>query len=80
MSPVANTVLEAALNLPLQDRAELVSILIESLDGPADPDAAADWDKEIERRVRQVEAGTVALVDWPDARARIVASLAKPRK
>jgi len=36
--------------------------LIESLDGPADPDAEEAWAEEIERRVAQIERGEVHLV------------------
>ena len=42
-----------------------------SLDGPADPDAEAAWDVEIERRVAAIEAGTIRLEPWADVKRRI---------
>jgi hypothetical protein len=42
-----------------------------SLDGPADPDAEAAWDAEIERRIAAIEAGAIRLEPWPEVRRRI---------
>lgn len=44
---------------------------ISSLDGPADPDAEAAWDAEIEHRIAAIEAGEVGLEPWTDVRRRI---------
>jgi hypothetical protein len=43
-------VLADALRLDTDARAELAAELLASLDGPADADAEAAWDAEIERR------------------------------
>ena len=51
-----------ASELSEAERAELALALIESLDGPADPDAEETWAEEIERRVAQIERGEVHLV------------------
>ena len=51
-----------ASELSEAERAELAFSLIESLDGPADPDAEEAWAEEIERRVAQIERGEVQLV------------------
>jgi putative addiction module component (TIGR02574 family) len=68
--------LEAVLGLPVEDRAEMASRLIESLgDGPEDADAAAAWADEIERRVREVDEGRVQLIPWEEVRARLRARL-----
>lgn len=42
-----------------------------SLDGPADPDAEAAWDAEIERRIEAIEAGTIRLEPWAEVKRRI---------
>lgn len=45
--------------LPIDDRAELASFLIESLDEGADPDAEAAWDAELARRSEEIRSGKV---------------------
>jgi putative addiction module component (TIGR02574 family) len=60
-----------AAQLPEQERAELALSLIESLDGPADPDVEEAWAPEIERRVRQVEKGEAELRPAEEVFARI---------
>jgi|ETN07SMinimDraft_1059922.scaffolds.fasta_scaffold205054_2 hypothetical protein len=52
-------VADAALALEREQRASLAHQLIASLDDQVDEDAAADWLKVIERRVREVESGEV---------------------
>jgi len=54
-----------------ETRAELAAELLDSLDGPADPDAEAAWDVEIERRIAAIEAGTVKLEPWETVKRRI---------
>lgn len=51
------------LELPQAERAELAHDLVRSLDGPADPSAAQEWDAEILRRMDEIEAGTAKLID-----------------
>ena len=68
----------AALALCPEDRAALAQELLASLDVPADADASAAWLSVIQARAVEVTAGTANLVDWNDARARIVTRLASP--
>jgi len=67
----ANDVLADALRLEPDSRAEIAAELLASLDGPADPDAEAAWDAEIERRIAAIEAGTVRLEPWSEVKSRI---------
>ena len=60
-----------ALRLETKARAELAAELLASLDGPADPDAATEWDAEIKRRVDALEAGTIDVESWDDVKRRI---------
>jgi putative addiction module component (TIGR02574 family) len=53
------------------ERAELALSLIESLDGPADPDVEKAWRSEIERRVAQIERGEVELIPGDEVFARL---------
>jgi len=71
MTKTADAVLADALRLDLDARAELAAEILASLDGPADPDAEAAWQVEIERRVTALEAGTVKLEPWDDVKRRI---------
>jgi putative addiction module component (TIGR02574 family) len=71
MSPKATEVLEQALSLDEADRATVAGALIESLEGPADPDAEEAWSAVIERRVAELAAGTVKTVPWSEVRERL---------
>ena len=62
---------EAASALPDNDRAELAGLLLETLDGVPDPDVEAAWAEEVERRVRQIDAGEVELIPWEQVRAEL---------
>ena len=71
MSKATQSVFADALRLEPETRAELASELLASLDGPADPDAEAAWDAEIERRIAAIEAGTIHLEPWTAVKRRI---------
>jgi putative addiction module component (TIGR02574 family) len=58
-----------AKTLPPEDRARLVEELLESLEPAPDPEVEAAWDREIERRVAEVEAGTADLIPAEDVHA-----------
>ena len=67
----AADVLADILQLPADERARLALELIRSLDGEADPDAAAAWETEIERRAAEVQAGTAATMTLDEYRAHV---------
>jgi putative addiction module component (TIGR02574 family) len=71
VSARAQRLLEDALDLPLEERADLAYELMASLDGPADPDAQAAWTREIERRARRAMTDAWQGVRWEDLRARL---------
>ena len=58
-----------ARTLPSKDRARLAEELLDSLQGDYDAEADTAWDLEIERRVAEIEAGTVKLVSAEDVHA-----------
>jgi putative addiction module component (TIGR02574 family) len=60
-----------ALELSPADRAELVGLLIDSLDAGGDEGAAAAWHKEIDRRARDLDSGTVRSIPWELVRERL---------
>jgi len=43
------------LSLPEAERAELAHELVNSLDAPADADVADAWDREIQRRLAEID-------------------------
>lgn len=71
MSSVLSDLKKKAFQLSEQERAELALSLIESLDGPPDPDVDRAWRKEIERRVGQVQRGEVQLIPAEEVFARV---------
>lgn len=71
MSKATRSVLADALRLEPDARAEVAAELLASLDGPADSDAEAAWDAEIDRRVAAIESGTIRLEPWADVKRRI---------
>ncbi len=62
---------QKAAELSDAERAELALSLIESLDGPADPDVEEAWRVEIERRIGQIDRGEVELVPGDEVFARL---------
>jgi putative addiction module component (TIGR02574 family) len=64
--------LKDALELPPEARAALAGSLIDSLDAKVDDDVEAAWDAEIARRIRDVDAGKVALSPWSEVRRSLV--------
>ena len=67
-----------AMDLPVAERRTLALELLESTEdtGQAtelDPDIEAAWYAEIQRRRRDLEAGTVELIPWEQVRAELFA-------
>jgi putative addiction module component (TIGR02574 family) len=56
--------------LPADDRAALAESLLASLEADDEEDAEAAWVSEIERRVADLDAGTVQTIPWPEVRRR----------
>lgn len=68
---------DEALNLPRADRADLACQLVQSLDGPTDPDAAGEWDAEVLRRLDEVTSGNARIVDRAEFARRMRERLAR---
>jgi putative addiction module component (TIGR02574 family) len=77
MTQEANELLNRALALTAEERAELASSLLESLDGPPDaPEAVeAAWNEEIARRIEDLDSGKAKTVPWEEVRQRISSKL-----
>ncbi len=61
-----------ALALDESDRAELVGLLIDSLDPETEQGVEAAWLQEIDRRAREIDSGAVQTIPWEIARERLM--------
>ncbi|MGD0367928.1 MAG: addiction module protein [Acidobacteriaceae bacterium] len=75
MEQDVSEVLKKALALPSEARAALAGALLESLDETVDESAEAEWDREIARRIEELDSGRVRTIAWAEARRRIAATL-----
>jgi putative addiction module component (TIGR02574 family) len=66
-------VFDAALTLPLDERAALAHRLLASLDEPTDdPEAvSAEWADEVGRRISAISAGATEGISWDEARDQL---------
>ena len=73
MTDAAETLLEQALTLPVEDRALLASGLLASLDSESLDEAEVDrlWSVETERRATLLASGDTELVTWEHLVARL---------
>jgi putative addiction module component (TIGR02574 family) len=73
MARDAAEVLKDALALPAEARAALIGPLVDSLDTEVDEDAEEAWRQEIYRRLQEIDSGATKLVQWDEARRRLLA-------
>jgi putative addiction module component (TIGR02574 family) len=66
MSTSVEELAAKAQELSPEDRARLAEDLLASLQGEPQSEVEAAWDREIERRVEQVRAGTARLIPAED--------------
>lgn len=70
MTQEARELLEKALALPENERAELAGTLISSLDATIDQDVDAAWQQEIVRRLDEVQSGDVKTIAWEEVQRK----------
>ncbi len=70
MTHEAHELLQKALALPENERAELAGNLISSLETTVDPDADAAWQAEVARRAQELDSGKVKTVPWEEVRQK----------
>ena len=71
MAASAKELYERAMSLNDEERAELVGMLLESLEIQDDEGVEAAWLEEIERRVAELDSGAVKAVSWTEVRSKI---------
>ncbi len=70
MTPTAEQVLTAALDLPDDDRLELVEALIVSFQPLDQPPFDESWREVIRRRSAELRSGQVVPVPWTEVKQR----------
>jgi len=68
MTHEANELLQKALALSDEERAELASTLIDSLDPVTDDKVEAAWQEEISRRIEELRSGKAKTIPWDTVR------------
>lgn len=63
--------------LSTSDKAQLLRVLLEELDGPTDPGVDAAWAAEIQRRSREIDDGAVQCVPADEVFRKIDALIKK---
>jgi putative addiction module component (TIGR02574 family) len=64
MSALRDKLFQEALQLDEAERAALAGMLIDSIDNDVEEGVEAAWIAEIERRVAELDAGTVETIPW----------------
>ena len=71
MAASRDDIFKKALALEESDRAELIGVLIDSLDSEVEEGVEEAWRQEIERRARELESGAVKSIPWDVVRERL---------
>ena len=71
MTEKSQVVLEEALKLTTNERAEVAEQLIASLDEASDTDVEQALQEEVQRRLQQIERGEVKTIPWEVVQRRL---------
>ncbi|EDM80399.1 hypothetical protein PPSIR1_11505 [Plesiocystis pacifica SIR-1] len=78
MTDEASQILDAALELPEHERAQIAAILADSIgDGSSPNELRTAWLAEVQRRREALERGEETLVDFDDVMARLRARVGR---
>jgi putative addiction module component (TIGR02574 family) len=80
MTEQASNLLQKALSLSEEERADLACSLLNSLDPTVDEGASGAWDKEVARRISDLDSGRAKSVPWEEVRGRISAKLSNGKQ
>jgi putative addiction module component (TIGR02574 family) len=67
--------LQKALSLSEEERADLAASLLNSLEASPDPDAEALWQEEISRRASALDSGQAITLPWQEVQSQVSAAL-----
>lgn len=71
MNEPASDIARRALALDEEDRAELVTVLLDSLEPEMDAAQSARWDEELRRRADELASGAVRGIPWSEVHERL---------
>jgi putative addiction module component (TIGR02574 family) len=71
MARSARELFEEAMRLDPEERATLIRLLIEALDAETEEGVDDAWRGEIERRMAQLDSGSVEAIPWEQVRDRL---------
>jgi putative addiction module component (TIGR02574 family) len=75
MTERASELMQKALSLSEEERADLACSLIDSLDATVDEGAESAWEQEIAQRIADLDSGRAKTVSWEEVRGRITPKL-----
>lgn len=71
MGTTTRKLYEEAMKLDPDERAALTGLLIESLEPETEEGVESAWIAEIERRMAELDSGSVQTIPWEEVRARL---------
>ena len=71
MAGSARELFEEAMRLDPAERPTLMRLLIDTLDTESEEGAEDAWHAEVDRRIAELDSGTVEAVPWEELRARL---------
>ena len=71
MARSARELFQEAMKLDPEERATLMRLLIDTLDAESEEGTEDAWRVEIERRMAELDSGTVEAIPWEELRARL---------
>jgi len=71
MARSAREPFEEAMRLDPEERATLMRLLIETLEAESEEGVDDAWRVEIERRMAELDSGTVQTIPWEELRERL---------
>lgn len=72
MGPISvDDIIDQALRQPEKERARIAEILISSLEKPANKDIELAWQKEVTKRLHEIDSGAVECIPWEEVRDKL---------
>jgi putative addiction module component (TIGR02574 family) len=67
--------LQQALSLTEEERADLAASLLNSLNASTDADAESSWQEEVSLRTSALDSGKAKTIPWQDVQSQVSAAL-----
>jgi putative addiction module component (TIGR02574 family) len=71
MARSARQLFDEAMRLDPQERGMLLQLLIDALDDETEEGVEDAWRAEVERRMAELDSGSVEAIPWEEVRARL---------